>query len=335
MKQSVFCFLIGVLAAAAVGSEMKPLLHHIAAPRRAMDLNGTWEMTQIRNKAVPETDAKGKKRIKYETVPLDPSKNKWRSVTVPYRTGWFGGEKDFYFRRAFNLSSDMVKRKRITLHFELIMENFTVWINGREFQGRPDSGTHSVLDISSAVQSGRNEILVRVFNDYQKRRRADSMPLVSWAVTNLMGINAPVHLEITDPLYVDQVKIQTDVTPEKVFHAEVLLKNASDISRNVSLAASVSGEWKSDVPRVEIPAHGEKWIKISRKWPHAELWSPDTPRLYQLELSVLENGKAIDAYRQRFGFREFRIAGHRVLLNGYPVIHRRLTWSPRSRVRKG
>ena len=72
-----------------------------------------------------------------------------------------------------------------------------------------------------------------------------------------------MHLEITDPLYVDQVKIRTDVTPEKVFHAEVLLKNGSDVSRTISLAASVAGEWKRDVPQVEIPAHGEKWISIS------------------------------------------------------------------------
>ncbi len=335
MKRSVICFLIGVLAAAAVGSEMKPLLDHIAAPRRAMDLDGIWKMAEVRNQAVPETDAKGKKTVKYETVPLDPSKAKWKSVTVPYRTGWFGGEKDFYFRRDFQLAPDQVKRKRITLHFELIMENFTVWINGRKFQGRPDSGTHSVLDISSAVQSGRNEILVRVFNDFQNRRWADSMPLVSWAVVDLMGLNAPVHLEITDPLYVNQVKIRTDVTPEKVFHAEVLLKNGSDVSRTISLAASVAGEWKRDVPQVEIPAHGEKWIRISRKWPHAKLWSPDIPQLYHLDLRVLENGKAIDAYRQRFGFREFRIAGHRILLNGYPVIHRRLTWNPKSRDPEG
>ena len=94
--------------------------------------------------------------------------------------------KGFLFPTRFSACPDQVKRKRITLHFELIMENFTVWINGRKFQGRPDSGTHSVLDISSAVQAGRNEILVRVFNDFQNRRWADSMPLVSWAVTNLM-----------------------------------------------------------------------------------------------------------------------------------------------------
>lgn len=62
MKRSVICFLIGVLAAAAVGSEMKPLLDHIAAPRRAMDLDGIWKMAEVRNQAVPETDAKGKKR---------------------------------------------------------------------------------------------------------------------------------------------------------------------------------------------------------------------------------------------------------------------------------
>ena len=49
MKRSVICFLIGVLAAAAVGSEMKPLLDHIAAPRRAMDLDGIWKMALSRS----------------------------------------------------------------------------------------------------------------------------------------------------------------------------------------------------------------------------------------------------------------------------------------------
>lgn len=41
------------------------------------------------------------------------------------------------------------------------------------------------------------------------------------------------------------------------------------------------------------------------------LWSPDLPELYQLKVSLSENGNAVDTYCCNVGFREFKCDRHR------------------------
>lgn len=49
------------------------------------------------------------------------------------------------------------------------------------------------------------------------------------------------------------------------------------------------------------------------------LWSPESPELYELCVELTENGKVVDSYNCRVGFREFSCDKHRFLLNGKPV----------------
>jgi beta-galactosidase len=50
-----------------------------------------------------------------------------------------------------------------------------------------------------------------------------------------------------------------------------------------------------------------------------KLWSMEEPNLYGLVLNVLADGKKIDTKYTRFGWREFRIVGNHLELNGKPV----------------
>jgi len=50
--------------------------------------------------------------------------------------------------------------------------------------------------------------------------------------------------------------------------------------------------------------------------PGAELWWPHTPKLYRLEVTLLESKTPIDKQSVRFGFREVKTQGRKMLLNG-------------------
>ncbi len=50
--------------------------------------------------------------------------------------------------------------------------------------------------------------------------------------------------------------------------------------------------------------------------PGAELWWPQAPKLYRLEVTLCEGGTAIDKQIVRIGFREVKTQGRKVLLNG-------------------
>ena len=49
------------------------------------------------------------------------------------------------------------------------------------------------------------------------------------------------------------------------------------------------------------------------------LWSPDTPYLYELKVTLLDGDAEIDVYTCKVGFREFVCDRHRFILNGEPL----------------
>ena len=51
----------------------------------------------------------------------------------------------------------------------------------------------------------------------------------------------------------------------------------------------------------------------------AKAWSPSSPDLYDLELTLTDGASSFDARTVRFGWRDFRAEGGRFLLNGRPV----------------
>lgn len=65
-----------------------------------------------------------------------------------------------------------------------------------------------------------------------------------------------------------------------------------------------------------IPFHGEP-LRFDFITP--KLWSPESPDLYYLDLTLTEDGKTIDATTIRFGFAEFAVQGPDYLLNGRKI----------------
>lgn len=66
---------------------------------------------------------------------------------------------------------------------------------------------------------------------------------------------------------------------------------------------------------------------ISAAFPEAHLWDIDDPHLYLLWVELVKQGKVIDQWRRRFGFRTFGVKGHDTYLNN-KKIHLRLSVGP-------
>ena len=57
-----------------------------------------------------------------------------------------------------------------------------------------------------------------------------------------------------------------------------------------------------------------------------KLWSPDNPNLYGLLLTLSVDGKPVDVKYQRFGWRQFTLAGGKLDLNGQPIVLKGDSW---------
>ena len=50
-----------------------------------------------------------------------------------------------------------------------------------------------------------------------------------------------------------------------------------------------------------------------------KLWDVWDPNLYHVNIQLSDGGEVLDEYAQRFGVREVKVKGNRILLNGKPV----------------
>jgi len=106
----------------------------------------------------------------------------------------------------------------------------------------------------------------------------------------------------------------------------VLVRNAGEAKRPVEvrcrLLDAAGRQVVVLVRKLEIDGGGAAPVEVAAKLEQPRLWSPADPYLYRLRAEVVDGDHVVDAVEQRTGFRDFRIADGRFLLNGAPVVLR-------------
>ena len=306
----------GALAASPTDPEMsKPLLRHIVVPREAIDLCGEWDYHH------------GLKTDKFSDEGLA-----WTKTVVPACVGlavWNKPPKpsDAMYRRTFKLTKEQ-SAKHAELFFEQACYDTYVYVNGKLAYKSYDWSTPFRVDVTPFVRAGENTLEVRCFRapDHPDGKDAPAVP--GWVWGNMIGISRPVHLELSDPVHIAWVRVDPRVVGGKELAVFVAVTNATSKQVASEVKVKVEGEQWTAASPVVVGAGKEKVVELKEAWPEAHLWNPDDPFLYKLDVSLggaEGTPRPTDAYRVRFGFREFRIEGRHVTLNGHPFINRRDT----------
>ena len=264
----------------------------------------------------------------------------WRAIAVPgnrndlipseryahrylYRTrlsvpaGWKGGSFFLDAERANLISS--------------------VFVNG-VFCGYSDaavSGYH--VDISSAVRAGEDNEIVIAFKDayyaYAPEKPGDdirrqfNLPLgffgnqgFTWkfdyptAGMSWTGLFNEIKVVASPaPAYADDVYVIPSLDQHSLT-VEVTVKGQS--GRKVKVSAAVDGGVALPA-REAVIGDGDTLVTLEAPWADPELWSPANPRLYVCRTTVESEGKA-DVSEVTFGFRQWKVEGNKLLLNGVP-----------------
>lgn len=132
------------------------------------------------------------------------------------------------------------------------------------------------------------------------------------------GINRPVIVEEVGNAYITWLH----VTPRKTaggwsVNAQVSVRNLGDQPFHGTLQLSLTG--KEVTEEIEIQSHETALYALSMDCGKVTPWSPESPALYQVTAKLLENGETIDDLIDRIGFREIRVEGKQILLNGQPL----------------
>ncbi|MCA8987075.1 MAG: hypothetical protein KDA78_05510 [Planctomycetaceae bacterium] len=219
-----------------------------------------------------------------------------------------------WYHRSFQASKS--PEKRLLLNFEAVDYRCEVFVNGQSVGKHTGGNIPFFFDISHAIVDGENELLVRVEDATEQFQLRGKQVLDAHGIwyTQVSGIWQTVWLEEVPALFAEKIKIETITNGEVTIH----LTANGRISGQLDVIATVRLNGK------EITHKKGSGNQLTLNIPNPQLWTPDTPTLYDLELHL--NGDVVHSY---FGIREVGktkdAAGHwRFTLNGQPIFH----WGP-------
>jgi beta-galactosidase len=257
----------------------------------------------------------------------------WRTLDLPH--DWsiegkidpqypMGGSGGFFpsgvawYRRAF-AAPPAWNGKLVSVEFEGIYMNATVYINGHELGMHPYGYTTFFHYLTPHLKfGGKNVLAVRVDQSRQRNSR--------WYAGS--GIYRHVWLHVTNPVCVAHWGVSVTTPEVSAARATVSVKtrvasdsgNASPLTlRHVVYSASGAAVGRAE-KSATVEAHGSVEAEQQIVLDQPALWSPESPNLYRVVTRVVQDGKTIDEVSTPFGIRSIAWSAEKgFLLNGNSV----------------
>ena len=242
---------------------------------------------------------------------------KWETVQAPGELAMQGyaieHDKPYIYLKTFTIPADFAG-KRVILRFDGVYSYARLTINGKFVREHHGGFTRWETDITDFVKSGKkNEIQVEITD------RLDEISYASgYAHHPVGGILRDVTLfalpqthlldfyveTLMDSLYRDaRLKIAYSAVNDGT-ETEIVYS----LSDNTGVKTSYSSTIKKNGDGIDIFD-----VKNPLKW------DAEHPNLYTLNVSIRKKGKTISRFTCKVGFREIKIVGNRLLVNGQPV----------------
>ena len=255
-----------------------------------LNLNGLWDYTLTEKGNSFPTSWEGEILVPY---PIESSLS-----GVQERVG---KEKELWYHTTFTVPSNW-KNKDILLHFGAVDWKADVWVNDIKVGMHKGGYSPFSFNITPFLNSGEQKLVVKVWDPtddgYQPRGKQVNEPRSIW-YTPVTGIWQTVWVEPVEKAYITHLKTVPNID-----------------GGNVSVLASTDGTNASDIIEVKVLENGKviaagkaaKCQKVMVDVPDAKLWSPDSPYLYDMEVSILRDGLVVDQVDSYFGMRKISTA---------------------------
>lgn len=227
---------------------------------------------------------------------------------------WYEGT--VWYERDF--AAERKSGKRYLLHFGAVNYEAIVYVNGTRV-GRHEGGfTPFEFDVTDRIEDGHNFVVVKV----DDRRERNNVPTVNTDWWNYGGITRPVRLLELDAAHVADYSVQ--LAPHTTDAIAGWMRTTGGAGTGHARLMIPELGIDTDVA-LDAAGYGEFNVAAS-----PELWSPEYPRLYDVQL-----GYGDDAVTDRIGFRRIEIRGEDILLNGEPLYLRGVSIHEEAPLRPG
>ena len=275
-----------------------------------------------------------------ENVNYDDSK--WRKVDLPHDWsienlpgtqspftqnaisqvgGGFSVGGTAWYRKTFDVPAAQ-KGRRVTVQFDGVYMNATVFINGHNMGTHPYGYTSFWFDLTDKINfGGKNIIAVEVKNEGQNSR---------WYSGS--GIYRHVWLRVAEPVHIGQWGTYITTPEVSAASARVNIKtnilNESKADQKVKVITKILDPQNKEVASAQseelINAGSSNGFKKDMDVATPALWSCESPSLYTAITQVYIGGILTDEQRSTFGIRKisfdtengFQLNGKTVKLKG-------------------
>jgi len=227
--------------------------------------------------------------IEGDYAPDNPSGG--RCGYLPTGIVWYRKEIEF---------SNVWKNKSVSIEFDGVFMNSTVWLNGQKLGTRPYGYISFAYDLTPHLKPGENVLAVRVDNEQQPSSR--------WYTGT--GIYGHVHLRVKNPVHIKRggIFFQTLEADTEKAVVRVDAEVVDDPNAEV-LHQLFSNDWKK-------VAEGAREMTVE----NPELWSVDKPTLYTLRTIAKSGGEIVDQVDTPVGIRTLTFDKQTGFhLNGVPM----------------
>ncbi len=250
------------------------------------NLNGLWDYA-IQEKGLTKPD-------NYEGKILVPFAVESSLSGVQKRVG---EDNELWYERTFTVP-DSWEGKSTLLHFGAVDWYTELWLNDIKIGSHQGGYTPFSFDITPFLKSGDQTIRVKVWDPSdegpQPRGKQINEPRGIW-YTPVTGIWQTVWLEPVSKKHIVDIKTTPDIDKKRV-----------------DILANIEGAVYGDLVEVTVKDEGKviaseravvgQPVTITLQNP--KLWSPESPFLYDIKISLINEGKVADQVDSYFAMRK-------------------------------
>lgn len=272
------------------------------------NLNGMWQYTVTKI-------ATEKKDINYSNVILVPFAIE-SALSGVAKT--FTPEDKLWYRKEFTLNAD-IKDKQTWLNFGAVDYECQLWINNKLVGSHKGGNNPFSFDITNYLKKSGTQIIelsvVDPTDAESNTRGKQQLNQTGIWYTPVSGIWQTVWLETVNKTHIRSILPQSDLK-KGIVNLELDIANTHG-DEQVSIIVLDNGKTIA-----KLNQKSTKNIAIEIKNP--VLWTPESPKLYKLEIEIIKNNKILDHVESYFAMREVTIQQdtkgyNRICLNGNPV----------------